>query len=669
MANLGSLTATLGVNTSGLAKAERTFRGVMGRMKSEVFSLKTALVALGGAFVLHELKKGIADVTHMAGRYIELGIAMKVAGDNAGYSQTEMLQFQASVEKAGIASIEARQTLLRMAVAGIDLSKSMKLARAAQDLAVVGAINSSEAFERLIYGIQTGQVRILRTIGLNLTFEEGYKRLAKEMGKTTEELTEQEKMQSRVNAVLDQAVKYQGLYEQAMTSAEKQFRSLQRYIDNFKVALGKAFQPAYLKAVTVATELFKKFQEIVSDKTFQTRVEQIVGRVVDTLTMLVEETVGKISEMNKLGESGGFDKFLRKVTEGVDTFVMGLEGLAYAAAATSDALRGLLMIGISLVSVSQLWEAARKRMLALFTADKEAAKQLRMEANLLEISASSLGDKVEEIAMRPLATPKVDEFFNNYKIRMDELHRQWEAQDEEANKQLEIYKGIEKAGSEIGDSYEGLIPAFKELYGENYKTSALQEKQIKGLEYYIDGEKKVVDLTASQYANYVKIADAEKETVDDLKDRLELEQEINKALEHRGRIISSSQLSEKMAGMTEPGIKTVTGGTTLPYTISEAKGGIIPSFANGGFMGGYSSRDKYLAAVRGGEAFIPPERVAQAGRDTVQSIIDGTFRKPTEQIIVNFRTDKGDYPVVMNKSNVLISFLEELRKEELVSGV
>jgi len=156
MANIGSLTATLGVDTRALAKAERTFRGVMGRMKNEVFSLKGALIALSGAFALHELKKGILDVTHLAGRYVELGIAMKTAGENAGFSADQMLAFQKSVESMGIAAIEARQTLLRMSVAGIDLSRSMELARAAQDLAVVGAINSSEAFERLIYGIQKG---------------------------------------------------------------------------------------------------------------------------------------------------------------------------------------------------------------------------------------------------------------------------------------------------------------------------------------------------------------------------------------------------------------------------------------------------------------------------------------------------------------------------------
>src|SRR4030042_1025316 len=111
----------------------------------------------GVALAANKVMNYVEDVTHMAGKYEMLGISMKTAGANAGYSSGQMDAFEIKLRETGIAAIEARQTLSRMAASQMDLAESAKLARAAQDLAVVGGINSSEAFERLIYSIQSAQ--------------------------------------------------------------------------------------------------------------------------------------------------------------------------------------------------------------------------------------------------------------------------------------------------------------------------------------------------------------------------------------------------------------------------------------------------------------------------------------------------------------------------------
>lgn len=785
MANIGSLTATLGIDTRGLAKAERTFRGVMSRMKNQVFSLKGALIALGGAFVLHELKKGIMDITHMAGRYEELGVAMKVAGQNAGFSADEMSAFQKSVESMGIAAIEARQTLLRMSVAGIDLSKSMQLARAAQDLAVVGAINSSEAFERLIYGIQTGQVRVLRTIGLNLTFEEGYKRLAKEMGKTTEELTAQEKMQSRVNAVLKEAVKFQGLYEEAMTSAEKQFRSLQRHIDNFKVSFGKAFQPAYLKAVELVTKAFKYFRDVVSDPAFQTRVQTIADRVIKVFEIMISRVKGIFS---KLTEVFTGENFGRATTDALLGIVSALKIFAFAGAAASDAVYGLRMIGMAAIGTYKYLESAILRVHAAFNANnKEYAKRLRMQAAMAYIEADTWGDRLAALAAEGNAMGKVHESFKSIDTDVEKLKKKWEEEDRVAQDYIKtvkelgvvskesiagieeitggLTKGVEESFKKLsGKGMEGfgdLLKAAKSAVEEATKISPAQAAEIKSqwvgifsfeeaylaakanldmissatkettgaLELFVekeaekiaklrdmgaggdimaqamedaeenireyakkqqeiardalkqrkDTEKQGVTLTAvvdsigeisvssGQFLdNWTKIPVEEKKSLDELKEYEAKLKEVDALL---ARVLNRKR-SIGLTGdnLSEGGMKSF---------VSEAQGGILPSFTKGGFlqhfpgggiMSGYSSHDKYLAAFRGGEAFISPERVQQYGKSTIQSIIDGSFQRPTEQIIVNFRTDRGDNPIVVQKSATLESLLEDWRRQELLGG-
>jgi hypothetical protein len=252
------------------AAAEKASTGI-GGLSSGFKMLGTVVAGLGLMKVVQKLEEigraaaeAVFSVTRMAGKYEMLGITMEVAGKNAGYSAQQMGELEKKLQDTGIAAIESRETLTKMAAAHMDLAKSAELARAAQDLAVVGGINSSEAFARMIYAIQSAQTEMLRTIGLNVSFEKGYKQMAEQLGKTTNQLSEFEKTQSRVNTVLEAAAAYQGIYEKSMTSAEKQLGSLKRYVDNFKVALGAAFQPAYLEVVEKITEVFKKLKEIVS---------------------------------------------------------------------------------------------------------------------------------------------------------------------------------------------------------------------------------------------------------------------------------------------------------------------------------------------------------------------------------------------------------------------
>jgi len=273
---------TLGVDTRDLKRAESEFRrfsasgqSAFSKLQSSIFNVKNAVLGLAAAFGVFKLAEYIKDVAHMAGTYDMLGITMRVAGRNAGYTAAEMDGLEKSIRKQGIAAIEARQTLTRMSAAQIDLTKASELARAAQDLAVVGHINSSEAFERLIQGIQTGHVVILRTLGLNVSFEKGYKKTAKQLNKNVEALSELERVQSKTNTVLEGAIKYQGIYEQSMTSAEKQCGSLTRYVDNYKVALGAALQPAFLRLMQVKTDMFKKLTEVVSNPRLQGSIERL----------------------------------------------------------------------------------------------------------------------------------------------------------------------------------------------------------------------------------------------------------------------------------------------------------------------------------------------------------------------------------------------------------
>lgn len=261
MANIGSLTAHLGVDTTGLRSAAQDFKKFEAQTTTGLSSISGAVKALAASYAVLKTAELVKDATLAAARYETLGVVLNVVGNNAGYSAKEMEAFTKGVQKSGIAMIESRAVITRMTQAHIDLSQSTKLARIAQDAAVIGNINSSEAFERMIYGIQSGQTEVLKTIGINVSFEESYKKLANELGKTVKELTMLEKTQARTNVVMLAGEDIAGAYEASMGTAGKQLLSLTRYWDNFKVTAGGTFLGILADGVSQITGELKDSEE------------------------------------------------------------------------------------------------------------------------------------------------------------------------------------------------------------------------------------------------------------------------------------------------------------------------------------------------------------------------------------------------------------------------
>jgi len=273
MNDLGALYTRIEADTSGLAKAE-THISSFAKNAAGYFAGIASVAAIGQA---------IKTVTMATARYDTLGVVMNNVGKNAGYSAKEMAEYEKQVQKTGISMTSTRETLTKLAQAQIDLSKSTDLARIAQDAAVIGNIDSSEAFERMINGIRAGEVEILRNIGLNVNFEDSYQELAATLGKTSGELTNYEKTQARVSAVVKEGAKIQGTYEAAMGAAGKKWTSLNRHVSNAQVLLGRLFQPSFGTLVDKITEKLKSFNDSLDDKTIKQWGEGIDSALKKTL--------------------------------------------------------------------------------------------------------------------------------------------------------------------------------------------------------------------------------------------------------------------------------------------------------------------------------------------------------------------------------------------------
>jgi hypothetical protein len=221
------------------------------------------------AFAAWKIVDTVKDATMASARFETLGVTLERLTQNTSYSISEMKGFEEQLQKTGISMLESRQVLLMMIQANLDLGKSSELARVAQDAAIGANLNSSETLVRMTHAIAANSVEVMRTIGLEVNFELAVNRAAASMNKKVGELTEAQKIQARYNATIDAGAQVAGAYEAAFGTAGKQINSFVRYISNFQVEFGKAFNPALTAVVFGASEAMKVLTETVKDPKFQ----------------------------------------------------------------------------------------------------------------------------------------------------------------------------------------------------------------------------------------------------------------------------------------------------------------------------------------------------------------------------------------------------------------
>lgn len=248
-------------------QASATLRNVKGEVSGlgseaataaqEIRPLGVALAAVGAVGV------GLITTAALTAARVEvLGTVLGVVGDTAGYTEVQLASFEGAVTGLGITTGAARQGLIQLMQAQLDLTEATDLASIAQDAAVIANVNSSAAYETLIRGILTGRTVLLKSLGLTVDFNAAYGRMAEQLGKTTAELTAQEKMQARLNEVKRAGVIIEGTYEAAMGDVGKKLTSMPRYLEEAANALGQAYLPAMEAGVDATTDMLKAFIDL-----------------------------------------------------------------------------------------------------------------------------------------------------------------------------------------------------------------------------------------------------------------------------------------------------------------------------------------------------------------------------------------------------------------------
>ncbi len=127
--------------------------------------------------------------------------------------------------------------------------------------------------------------------GINVNFEQSYAKLAQKLGKSTEALTEQEKIQARTNVVLEQGKNLQGVYANAMETAGKQALSLARYSEEAQLKVGELFKPAYAALIKTASNALQGLNDTLASLQASGDLEKWGNRIADAMKLIGKNAV------------------------------------------------------------------------------------------------------------------------------------------------------------------------------------------------------------------------------------------------------------------------------------------------------------------------------------------------------------------------------------------
>lgn len=286
---------------NSLTRAAQEQDRLIPKQATAIDQLKQMALAIGAIGLAWKSYEYLKEAALLSARYETLGVSMVQVGKNVGYTTQQMNDNAAALQKTGITMMESRQLTMQLVQSHIDLAQSTKLARIAQDAAVIGGINSTEAFGRMVHGIQSAQVEILRGIGINVSFEQGYAATARTLKKTTAELTENEKSVSRVNQVLEKGKDIAGTYEAAMDTAGKQMQSMKRYTEDTKLMLGSLFDEALTIGVMAYTEHLKGTNHEMRELTKSGDLKAWGEGIASTFALLTDGAIGAVSMLQTVG--------------------------------------------------------------------------------------------------------------------------------------------------------------------------------------------------------------------------------------------------------------------------------------------------------------------------------------------------------------------------------
>lgn len=327
--------ARLGAVDEGMVDAFQSAAKSASQLQQATGQVSKGLIAVGAAvgaasFALYKFGKGSFDA---ASRVSELNVAIGAIGKSSGVGAENIRKAAKQIASQGIEMAAAQQMAIEYAQGQLDMAQAAKVARVAQDLAVISQRNSTDTAQLLTRAIKTGNSMLLKSAGVSRMASEGYANYAKQLGKNSNQLTATERQQALINLVMDEGAKVAGVYEAAMQEPGKVLRSFPRLLNDMQVAFGSALLQGFGPVIKAAYDLTSAFSKAVKEGgPLYPFIKQLGDALKIMLTPLKEGIVSLTNVVKHFKEMGfsadGVSKQIQKFTPIILTAATALSTLA-----------------------------------------------------------------------------------------------------------------------------------------------------------------------------------------------------------------------------------------------------------------------------------------------------------------------------------------------------
>lgn len=276
-------------------------KGFNSGLKGIISALKTVRTAIAGAFIT----KQIIDCTKAAEQYQNSLTGLKSIMDGQGRSFATAQKFIESYTKDGlIAQTEAITAYKNLALRGYDTSQIEKVMIALKDSATYSRQASyglGEAVATATEGLKNENSVVVDNAGVTKNVAKMWEEYATSIGKTSNNLTQAEKIQAEVNGILEEtkfqtgdAATYANSYSGMMARLTASFTTLKQTIGGAFIQIFQAVLPIIQSVVDALIKLASVFSQVVS---------LIFNKQVDTNKNIAKSSKSATNGIKKQGDA------------------------------------------------------------------------------------------------------------------------------------------------------------------------------------------------------------------------------------------------------------------------------------------------------------------------------------------------------------------------------